>query len=343
MPVRPRGPQPDWEPAGDFQKAQLADIVARMEQHHREKTLPRPPRGLFYDLRPRGMGNDLTYTKSPQMQCKRCGQIIDPEKGKACPKGGGKHNHRKVNPMEANPPNVAEVLAMARRAGKVNENWVEDTRAPSPSIPKFDDWDRGAEGVADDLVGQITNPSVRYSPQDNQPVFIELLVEAEGLIGRCERIAAPYGVPVYSGAGFGGLKGNWLMADRAAEREVPTIVLQISDYDTRGLEIAQAAEEDVIAWSENHYGKEPGWVQFQRIALTEQQAEEHDLLDADGKAEVEGLPVPILDAILTDAIQSYLDPYIARANKERAEEDTKRVTDLVREKLAAHDADPGPD
>ena len=41
-----------------------------------------------------------------------------------------------------------------------------------------------------------------------------------------------------------------------------------------------------------------------------EQAQAHDLLDADGTAEVDGLPVPVLDALVRDWIKSHLDPDI---------------------------------
>jgi hypothetical protein len=61
MARRPRGALPDWRPKTPRQKAILADLVARYEQHQAEGTLPRGPRGIFYDLRPNGMGNGVTY------------------------------------------------------------------------------------------------------------------------------------------------------------------------------------------------------------------------------------------------------------------------------------------
>jgi hypothetical protein len=44
-------------------EAVLADLIARFAQHKAEDTLPRGPRGIFYDLRPNGMGNGVTYRK----------------------------------------------------------------------------------------------------------------------------------------------------------------------------------------------------------------------------------------------------------------------------------------
>ena len=317
MGIRPKGPQVGWIPASEFQQAVLADILARMQQHRDEDTLPRSPRGLFYDLRPHGMGNGVTYVKQPQM-------FVPP----------GSAKNRKVNPMEASPADVQEVLVMARRAHLVEEHEIEDSRAPDPLIPPFDPDTTTAETMADRLVRVIRNPRIAYSPQSGQEVFLEVLVEAAGLMGRVERIAGDRGVPVYSGGGFAGLKAKREMAERASVRPVPTIVLQISDYDPHGFRITTSHELDSIAWSENEYDCEPDWLTFERIALTESQAADHDLLDDDGKAEAEGLPVQVMDGILTDAIGRYQDPDIAEANRERGNAERVRVEGLVRDILA---------
>ena len=118
MSVRPRGPLPDWKPRTPRQEGILADLIARYEQHEREDTLPRGGRGIFYDLRPDGMGNGITYRK-PDAE--------HPIKAKDGLPGFG--------PMEAHPAAVQEVLVMARRAGLIPEEWVADTRAPDAIVP----------------------------------------------------------------------------------------------------------------------------------------------------------------------------------------------------------------
>lgn len=311
MGERPRGPLSGWAPRGDFQTALLADIVDRLNQHDREGTLPRSPRGLFYDLRPSGFGRGITYTKYPAMRVTDAGQ------------------KRKVNPMDASVAAVQEVLALARRAGIISENWIEDTRAPVPAVPSYDDGET-AESLAASLAEWVRNPSLEYSPQEGQETYLEVLVEAAGLISRLERVAAPYGVPVYSGGGYDGIKGKRAAGNRAARRDVPTVVLRVSDYDDHGLALARASSEDSIAWAERYYDAEPGWLSFERIALTEDQAADADLLDQFGKAEADGLPVQVMDQILTDAIESYQDAGIRQENIERAEAERERVPALVR-------------
>jgi hypothetical protein len=51
----------------------------------------------------------------------------------------------------------------------------------------------------------------------------------------------------------------------------------------------------------------------ERIGLTREQALAHDLLDTDGKAELDGLPVPALDALVRKWIESNLDSAKARS------------------------------
>jgi hypothetical protein len=96
MPKRPRGLVNGWQPTTARQRAILADLLARYRQHEAEDTLPRSGRGIFYDLRPHGLGDGVT-----------------------CAKGH-------PGPMRANPAAVQEVLVLARRAGIIPEGWVAD-------------------------------------------------------------------------------------------------------------------------------------------------------------------------------------------------------------------------
>lgn len=313
MTVRPRGSLIGWEPSTARQKGILADLIARYEQHHAEGTLPRGPNGIFYDLRPNGMGNGISYSKATVERPARA-----------------------FGPTEAHKASVQEVLALARRAGIVPERWVADTRAPDAL------GGGGYDESAEDYVNYATREVARYlrgegfelDPQRGQPVYIEVLCEASDLQPRLARVAEDYGVLVYSGAGFDGIKGKRAFAERALEREVATVVLNVGDRDRHGENIFRAAAEDAEAWTE-----EPGRLRFERIAVTTEQAEEHDLLDADGKAEVDGLPVPVMDRILSEAIERHQDP----ACRERMREDEQREREGLAEAVrAALDENGGP-
>ena len=294
--TRARGWIKFWDlPDSPKAKAVRADIIDRLKQHEAEDTLPRGPRGLFYDLRPHGMpGNPrgAIYTKHPQI------------------KGKGNGN------MEASPSYVADLLSKMRRvwipqSGKwlLPEWWIADGRAPDPLAPsEAPDANYAAKIVAHYIA------KLWLARQAGQPIYLELRCESADLMPRIARVARPYGVTVYSGGGMDGLKPKKEAAERAACRSVPTLIGHLTDYDRSGGDIADAFAEDVIAftrWHREHQGAK-GSLAVQRIGLTLEQATAHNLLDEDGKAEADGLPVPVLDAIVREFIESHLDPSIAR-------------------------------
>jgi hypothetical protein len=332
--TRPRGPLIHWWPRRARQKAILADLIARYEQHEADDTLPRGPRGIFYDLRPNGMGNGVTYRK-PDSQ--------HPVRAKFGLPGFG--------PMEAHPESVREVLVLARRAGIIPEHWVADGRAPTPLVPSFD---TSAEGVAELIAWQVRNARENFTldPQRGQPIFIEVLCEPEDLMPRFQRVAAPFGVPIYSGAGFDGLKGKREIAERAMQRDRPTVVLHVGDRDDHGENIYRAAAEDAIAWADGtgevlpvesgpddlaeiadeYAGADRGLV-FVRLALTRAQGAQLGILDADGKAEADAIPVPVMDKLLTDAIEALQDPGRRNSLLDEEADERERLPELIRDAL----------
>jgi len=319
--TRPRGPQPGWRPTTARAQGILADVLARYAQHNREGTLPRGARGIFYDLRPGGMGNGVTYRKPDSA-----------------------HPLSSFDKMTAHPAAVQEIVVMARRAGLIPEEWVADTRAPDPIRPYFNG---SAAEVADSIADWASTAAGSFSmdPQGFQHQYVELWCEAADLGPRIAQTAEPYGVPVYSGGGFDGLKGKRRAAERAASRlPLPTVILHIGDRDPHGEGIMTALAEDVTAWwaadpgtgrevrrlgAEDGLGREEAVeavlakLDIRRLALTYEQAEELGLLDADGKAEADSIPVQTLDQMVRDALDELFRDdmtaeYLAEEARQRA-------------------------
>ena len=251
------------------------DIIARLEQHQREDTLPRGPRGLFYDLRPSGLGHGVNYKKT------------------------GSAPHDRI----AKPSDVTKELALMRRvvladgSWWISENWIADGHAPNPQEP----FEFAGEDPFDAYVQAIISQAV-LARQVGQPVHFEIWCEAAALMRRVARIAEGYGVTVFSGGGFDGLKGQKDVGARAADRSVPTLVGHIGDRDRSGETMFDALAENGFAFLEHQRRRGLARVnsdlEFVRLALTVEQAEEHYLLDDNGKGEVDGLPVPVMDAIV---------------------------------------------
>jgi hypothetical protein len=104
-------------------------------------------------------------------------------------------------------------------------------------------------------------------------------------------------------------------------------VLTVGDLNIHGRWIHEAAAEDATGWLNGRGGDD--WLTFRRLALTEDQAEEHNLLDENGKAEVDGLPVPVLDAILTDALDELLDAEAIEKARQAGTEELARLPEAI--------------
>jgi hypothetical protein len=292
--TRPRG----WIfiydlPRSPKAEAVCADILDRLQRHFREGTLPRGANGIFYDLRPRGIPSNprgVTYIK--------------------------KKKGEKYGPMEAGGSYVQNLLALMRRVWNpeteewlVNEKWIADSRAPDPVTPNE------AENASDAVkVVAAYIQTVRLTRQAGQPFYLEIRCEAAELMPRIAHIALDYGVPVYSGGGMDGLKPKKEAAYRAAWRKVPTVMAHLTDWNEYGRNISVAFEEDAqefLGWHRD-YEDAPGFLSVERIGLTLEQARDNDLLDADGDAELDGLPVPVLDALVRDWIEANSDSDIRR-------------------------------
>jgi hypothetical protein len=303
----------------------LDDVLDRYAELLAAGLLPRGPRGCFYDLRPRGRERGVSYFKRKK----------DPRTGKL----------PLLGPMDADVGTVQEIVTHARRAGILPESWVDDERAPDPIVPLgFADAEEASawvERIVDGL------PLERQSGQD---VFVEVWCEAAGITGRLAAVADPYGVPVYPGGGFDGIKGKRDAAKRAASRDVPTVALHVGDYDKHGRWIFKAVAEDVACWVPSYVPEDTHWngpwqyvsgpervtlrsgetlvLDVRRLAVTDAQVDAGDVdLDDDGKAEAEQLPVEW--QILTDALDALLDPTRREVVLQREPSERERLRELL--------------
>ena len=120
----------------------------------------------------------------------------------------------------------------------------------------------------------------------------------------------------------------------------------LADYDTEGGDIADAFAEDAIAFSKWHREHEsaPGSLSIVRLGLTRKQAQDHDLLDADGgqnrwsTCACARCPGARLD-------RNNLDPVIARsvvAAEPKIREDVARIAQrLVKKQSSSEQPDTG--
>ncbi|MFD6967402.1 hypothetical protein [Streptomyces sp. NPDC059949] len=237
---------------------------------------------------------------------------------------------------------LIEVIGMGRRSGRI------------PWEALRDDTELKAEPVfyagPDDFHAALRQAAEGYrlDRQTGQPIRLEVWSETAGMVSQLRAVAEPYGVPVYSGSGFNGLPAKRTAALRMAADPRPVRVFVVSDWDPSGVHLFSALAEDVAAFAAvDAPGSE---VVFERLAVTEQQIEEHRLPTAPTKAtdnrsftgssttQAEALPPDVLASVVRDAITIRRDPLILAELLNREERERRALL----ADLNIH-ADPEPD
>jgi hypothetical protein len=207
---------------------------------------------------------------------------------------------------------IMYVLGRGRRGDVIPWEAVGDERSESMLPLVYADT---AAFVAETRVAAA---GYRTDRQQEQPVYIEVFVEAVGAMRQVFRTTSDYSIPVYSGSGFNSITALREIVLRAEARDVPTLILIVGDYDPAGVEIRARVEADVGAFSDAH----GTGIEVRTVALTEEQVDEFGLfrqpLDARKRAkyprwphgwsvELEALAPDDLAVLLRAAIEEPTD------------------------------------
>jgi hypothetical protein len=219
---------------------------------------------------------------------------------------------------------LGEMLNKARRAGLVDMDAIRDDGFTSAAPVFF--------GDVDDFLATVAAwaRELRFDRQTGQRRRLALWCEAAGMVPQLERVAAPFGVGVYSSGGFDSLTDKHRIGREWSS--TPITVLHLDDHDPSGVHCFSALEEDVVAFA-RHYG---GDIEFVRLAVKPEQARQYGLPSAPPKAtdrrsfegnetwQLEALDPHDLADIVRNAIEARLDRALYRrvlAEEEHARQD----------------------
>jgi hypothetical protein len=166
---------------------------------------------------------------------------------------------------------LVDYLNRARRAGIIGWDSIRDDGDIVPAIPGFtgpDDFWEAVNGWAED-----------YFVTPDSDTYVEIWVEAAGMVPQIEAVANPFGVRVIPGGGFSSTSARRRAARRLIEMIEAgkrVVVLLIGDFDPSGGSIMDVLAEDVIAFGADE-------VEFVRLAVTEEQARQYNLISAPQK------------------------------------------------------------
>lgn len=122
----------------------------------------------------------------------------------------------------------------------------------------------------------------RYQRQGGQDQHLIVWCEAQGMVPQLVNAVGNWGIEVISSGGFDSLSSKHRIAYEIANRYVPTVILHIGDRDPSGEHIHMSLFEDLEAFVDG-MGGEPGYIDLERIAVTEDQIYELDLPTAPPK------------------------------------------------------------
>jgi hypothetical protein len=176
--------------------------------------------------------------------------------------------------------------------------------------------------------------------QHGQPQYVELWVEAAGMVPMLAEVVGEYGIPTYSSGGFDSLTAKHDAAERITERDVPTLILHVGDHDPSGLAMFNAVAEDIEAMADEDFGE----VTFDRVAVRPEQirrynlptapAKPHDKRSAwhgGGTVQAEALPPDVLVREVRQAVTSLIDfDALAEVQQQEAAEGERVTADIDR-------------
>ena len=245
--------------------------------------------------------------------------------------------------------NLCEKLNRARRAGLIDWDSIRDDGLTDKSGHFY--W--GPSTLQYVLQRECRN--FLLLPDMPQPCKVEVFIEAAGMLPQVARVANPLGVTCYSSGGFSSVTVQRDTAKRLAERDKPTVILSIGDYDPSGVALYQSFKENVLAFFD-------GWSAlggteavcddaplFRRIAITPDQIRQYDFITAPpkktdkrgnwtgGTVQCEAIPSATLADIVKDAVCEHYD---LNAITDMLEFSSDVMRERLEDKVASLDFDP---
>jgi hypothetical protein len=168
----------------------------------------------------------------------------------------------------------------------------------------------------------------------NQEDYIEIWVEKDALAGVISPITEEYDVPLYVARGYGSITFIYEAAETIKKTGKPAYIYHFGDFDPSGVDAAYKIWEGLREHGAN--------INFERAAITEEQILRLNLPTRETKrsdprakrwgdkpsAELDALPAPILRDMVTECIESHIDPELLEKTKKIEELERKTLTNV---------------
>lgn len=225
---------------------------------------------------------------------------------------------------------LGRIVSEARLAGLLDWNHLEDRTRRLADLPHWD----SPESILSAVASQY-----RTERWADQPERVEVWVEKEALAAVIGGSAEAQDVPWFSARGYNSQSAQWRAArrhlawERAGQR---TTVIYLGDHDPSGLDMPRDLQDRFATFGTR--------TRIERIALTMAQVEEYDappnpakMTDSrapeyveefgDSSWELDALPPPALDTLITGAIAAHRDDARWAESTEEMEDQRRLLTE----------------
>lgn len=238
--------------------------------------------------------------------------------------------YRMTNPRLAEPVeksergyrHVQDRVVKLRRGGRIPYDWITDATRRG----YFTNTYAGAGDFIQRMAGLYRADLWALSD-----FYCEVWCESRSIAGAIQGTCRDLAVSLYPAGGFSSLTLAYQSAEYmlSAADGKPIVVFYVGDYDPAGVLIDQAIERELRAHLPNDIDMD-----FQRIAITEQQIEDHDLPTKPRKAgdrraqhiaatvEAEAMPAHVMCELLRTKVEELLPEGALRGAK--VAEDSER-------------------
>jgi hypothetical protein len=209
---------------------------------------------------------------------------------------------------------LGKIISNGRRAGLIDWGAIIDRTRNLETIPS---WSSPA-AIVSSAAESFQTDWWKY-----QKCHIEIFFEKDALIGIFERIAQRWRLPYFSCRGYASDSEIWAAAQRfnnIGEDKEEVIILHFGDHDPSGIDMSR----DIADRLRLFHGSDSPDVKVKRLALNFDQiklynpppnpAKKTDVRYADYKKkygnkswELDALDPPVLDALVADFIDEYID------------------------------------
>lgn len=227
--------------------------------------------------------------------------------------------------------NLGNVISDARLAGLLDWDAIEDR---TRNLSALQTWHSPKEILEQD--SQV----FKYDFWDKQPVYIEVWVEKEALVGVIERAAYKWRCPYFACRGYSSQSEQWRAGVRFKDMYKPVKIIHLGDHDPSGIDMTRDNIDRLLMFSEDSD------VEVTRIALNMPQVERYnpppnpakfqdpraaDYIRKFGNEswELDALDPHVIDDLISREIEQYIDNDVWEETKEREDRAKAKLKELA--------------